>query len=135
MASKDVTSFFGSFRFFLPLILIFSSLGSANACPKHTSKSAHRTKAINSRTVSYLTQWSSLMEVARADDRYGTRRVKYSRCEITVITKAALGTSRSVGPCRTHDTLLSATTMITFRRGGVRYVARDDFDYAPRSGR
>ena len=39
MASKDVTSVFGSTRFVLPLILIFFiGAGSAIACPKHKAR-------------------------------------------------------------------------------------------------
>jgi hypothetical protein len=78
MASKDVTSIFGNTRFFLPLILIFFiAAGSALACPEHSSRAAHRTKAIGTRSVSYMTPVVITYGVRCADDRYSTRRVKY----------------------------------------------------------
>ncbi len=80
MASKDVTRFFGSIRFVLPLVLIFFiAAGSAIACPNHTGKAAHRTKSLNTRTVSYMAPVVINYGGRCADSRMSTRRVRYVR--------------------------------------------------------
>jgi len=78
MASKGVTRIFGKIGFFLPLLLIFfTAAGSAYACPEHRSKAAYRTKAINTRTVSYMTPVVITYGGRCADNINGTRRVKH----------------------------------------------------------
>src|SRR6187402_505594 len=78
MASKGVTRIFGKIGFFLPLLLIFFTVaGSAYACPEHRSKAAYRTKAINTRTVSYMTPVVITYGGRCADNINGTRRVKH----------------------------------------------------------
>jgi len=78
MASKGVTRIFGNIGFVLPLLLIFfTAAGSAYACPEHRSKAAYRTKAINTRTVSYMAPVVITYGGRCADNIYGTRRVKH----------------------------------------------------------
>ena len=83
MASKDVTSSFGSIGLLLPLILIFLiGASSALGCPGHTTRSAYRTKAINTRTVSFyaptvITYRSPASYGDCARSTYGTRGVRY----------------------------------------------------------
>ena len=78
MSSKDVTKIFGNIGSVLPLLLIFfTAAGSAYACPEHRSKAAHRTKAINTRTVSYMTPVVITYGGRCADNISGTRRVKH----------------------------------------------------------
>jgi hypothetical protein len=116
MASKDVTSIFGNTRFFLPLILIFFiAAGSALACPEHTGKAAHRTKAIGTRSVSYMTPVVITFGGRCADDRYSTRRVKYVSM-------------------RDNGFYEGGARYVAVRKSVplTRYVAVRDYEYAPR---
>src|SRR4030095_4094453 len=78
MASKGVTRILGNIGFVLPLLLIFfTAAGSAYACPEHTTRAAYRTKAINTRTVSYMTPVVINYGGRCAGNISGTRRVKH----------------------------------------------------------
>jgi hypothetical protein len=134
MASKDVTSFFGSIRFVLPLILIFFiAAGSAYACPKHRSTAAYRTNSY-SRNVSYMAPVVITYGGRCADNRYGTRRVKYvSRRDNAYYEGGTryVAVRRSVPRTRYVAIRDDDDYYVPTRR--VRYVVRDDaYDYAPR---
>ena len=134
MASKDVTSVFGSTRFVLPLILIFFiGAGSAIACPKHKSTAAHRTKSLNTRTVSYLTPVVITYGGRCADTRFGTRRVKHVSVRDNGYYEGGtryVAVRRSV-PRTRYVAVRDDVDYVPTRR--VRYVVRDDdYDYAPR---
>ena len=135
MASKDVTSVFGSTRFVLPLILIFFiGAGSAIACPKHKSTAAHRTKSLNTRTVSYLTPAVITYGGRCADTRFGTRRVKHVSVRDNGYYEGGtryVAVRRSV-PRTRYVAVRDDVDYVPTRR--VRYVVRDDddYDYAPR---
>jgi hypothetical protein len=132
MASKDVARFFGSIRFVLPLILIFFiAAGSAIACPKHTSKAGHRTKSLNTRTVSYMTPVVITYGGRCADN--GTRRVKYVSTRDNGYYEGGtryVAVRRSV-PRTRYVAVRGDVDYVPARR--VRYVVRDDDDdFAPR---
>jgi len=118
MASKGVTRIFGKIGF-LPLLLIFfTAAGSAYACPEHRSKAGYRTKAINTRTVSYMTPVVITYGGRCADNIYGTRRVKHV---------SMMGDGYFEGGAR--------YVAVRNRAPRTRYVALRDIDYddvAPR---
>ena len=134
MASTDVTSFFGSIRFVLPLILIFFiAAGSAFACPKHTGKAAYRTKSYSTRNVSYMAPVVITYGGRCSDSQYGTRRVKYVSMRDNGYYEGGtryVAVRRSV-PRTRYVAVRDDDDYVPTRR--VRYVVRDDdYDYAPR---
>jgi hypothetical protein len=135
MASKDLTSFFGSIRFVLPLILIFFiAAGSANACPNHRSSAAYRTNSYSTRKVSYMAPVVITYGGRCADTRYGTRRVKYVSMRDNGYYEGGtryVAVRRSVPRTRYVAVRDDDDYYVPTRR--VRYVVRDDdYDYAPR---
>ena len=157
MLSKDAARIIGRIGFLLPLLLIsLIAANTAAACPEKRTSAAFRTKAINTRTVAYM---SPTVITYRApatyrlcgNSLYDTRRVKYVALRGNGYQNGARyvavrNSDRYYEPSRTRyiavrDVAYDAPRYVTVRRSspmyvadsGVRYVAVRNTDryYAP----